>query len=185
MIDPNNITNYYRTKQELEEFWLFCIMVAGKKSTVVANKLSDLLAYVTCPFDFLKQLDKEGSLEIHLKHHKVGQYNRITNAIRDSFNVNLRSASFYDLIKIRGCGLKTASFFLLHSRGEEHVVLDTHVLAYLRDNGVDAPKSTPQSNLKYSELAKKFQEISNKEFPEMSLAERDLTIWKSRSAPRG
>jgi thermostable 8-oxoguanine DNA glycosylase len=181
MIDPNNITNLYRTKQELEEFWLFCLLVAGKKSTVVANKLSDLLAYVTCPFDFLKQLDKEGALELHLRHHKVGQYNRITNAIRDSFNVNLRSASFYDLIKIKGCGPKSAAFFLLHSRGKEIPVLDTHILKYLREKGHDAPKQTPQNIKTYEHFSEIFKKEVAKEGKWATLAEADLEIWKSYS----
>ena len=179
MIDPNNITNYYRTKQELEEFWLFCILVAGKNSKVAANKLSDLLAYVTCPFDFLKALDKQGALEYNLKVHKVGQYNRIINAIRDSFDVNLRSASFSDLIKIRGCGPKSAAFFLLHTRGEEHAVLDTHILKYLREKGHNVPKSTPQNINTYNRIGDLFKKEVAKEGKWSTLAEADLEIWKS------
>ena len=39
MINPAEVTNYNRTQSELQEFLLFCINVAGKKSSIEAPKL--------------------------------------------------------------------------------------------------------------------------------------------------
>jgi thermostable 8-oxoguanine DNA glycosylase len=153
MIDPNNITKYDRSDRELLEFWLFCILVAGKKSSLVSRKVEEI--------DKVFNLEVVFSCEFHLvdamlRACKVGQYNRISHAIYETRKVNLRTASFVELMQIKGIGRKSASFFLLHSReGWEGVVLDTHLLAFLRDNGVSAPMSTPQ--------------------------EADLTVWKAYS----
>lgn len=50
------------------------------------------------------------------------------------------------LCSLPGVGLKTSSFFLLHSRtGAEIACLDTHVLKYMRDNNLhpNVPDSSP------------------------------------------
>jgi hypothetical protein len=39
MIDPCNVTNYYRTWQERLEFLMFAICVAGKNSDIIASKV--------------------------------------------------------------------------------------------------------------------------------------------------
>ena len=41
MIDPYKITNYNRTESQLQEFLLFCILVAGKTAYIQAKKLED------------------------------------------------------------------------------------------------------------------------------------------------
>jgi len=180
-IEPTKITHYDRTDAELQAFWIFCIVVAGKSSKTAAAAVNKMFKYVDKPFVFLRALTNKERLSL-LKSCRTGQYNRINNAITDSLHINLRSCSLVDLERIRGVGRKTARFFLLHSRGEEHVVLDVHILSYLRDNGIkDAPKQTPQSDSKYSKLSKDFERISSKEFPNMSLANRDLTIWRRYS----
>lgn len=180
MIDPNNITKYDRSDEELLEFWLFCILVAGKKSSVVAEKLNKLnktfniWAVVHCK--------REPIIESVLRVFKMGQYGRVTKAILDSSKVNLRKARFADLMQIRGVGPKTASFFLTHSRRDHHQpILDTHILKYIRSKGHPAPKSTPQDLNKYQELSSLFLSLSAVEFPNMTLAERDLHIWKTYS----
>ena len=43
MINPYQITNYDRSSSELEEFLLFCIVVAGKTAYIQAQKLEDFL----------------------------------------------------------------------------------------------------------------------------------------------
>ena len=35
IIDPKDITNYSRTDSELQSFWIFCILVAGKNSDII------------------------------------------------------------------------------------------------------------------------------------------------------
>lgn len=183
MINPNQITNFTRTKYQLEEFWLFCIMVAGKNSEQTANKLNNMLRYVDSPFHFLSDLYAEGNLLKFLKKNKVGQYNRIYEAIKGSFEINLRTAHFSELIQIKGVGPKSAAFFLLHSRGEEIPVLDTHILKYLKEKGNKVPKSTPQNLSTYNRISDLFKKelASDPRYSKLSLAQADLEIWKSYS----
>jgi thermostable 8-oxoguanine DNA glycosylase len=179
MIDPNNITKYDRTDKELLEFWLFCILVAGKKSSWAANKVAELDRIFG--IEVLFQLDKV-LIKNMLMLCSAGQYERISNAIHESKSIDLRKAGFLELMQIKGIGRKSASFFLLHSReGWEGVVLDTHLLAFLRDNGVPAPKSTPQDAKKYKYLETELYRLFKKKFPNKTLAEADLTVWKAYS----
>ena len=41
---PTDITNYNRTDVELQTFWLFCVLVAGKNSDTTAKLVKKLLA---------------------------------------------------------------------------------------------------------------------------------------------
>ena len=130
MIDPNNITKYDRTDKELLEFWLFCILVAGKKSSWAANKVAELDRIFG--IEVLFQLDKV-LIKNMLMLCSAGQYERISNAIHESKSIDLRKAGFLELMQIKGCGPKTAAFFLTHSReGESIPILDTHILKYIR-----------------------------------------------------
>ena len=64
MINPAQVTNYNRTQYELEEFILFCINVAGKKSAIEAPKLELFIERAknitkeTTPFNSIKKLIK-------------------------------------------------------------------------------------------------------------------------------
>lgn len=180
MIDPNNITDFNRTQEQLEEFWLFCILVAGKKSSEASKVLNRILKYTNKPFVFLKNLtDRER--EILLRRARSGQYNRINKAIKESLKLDLKNAHFFDLVQIKGVGPKTASFFLLHSRGEEHAVLDTHILKWLRSRGHDAPKTTPQKLSSYEALSNLFKKEVAISGEYDTFAEADLEIWKKYS----
>jgi len=177
MIDPNSITKYDRTDKELLEFWLFCILVAGKKSSWAANKVEELNKVFSIEVMF--QLDKP-LVKNMLMLCSVGQYERISNAIHESKSIDLRKVGFLELMQIKGIGPKTAAFFLTHSRENESIpVLDTHILKYIRSKGHAAPKQTPQDPNKYNQLGRLFVELSNNDYPNMSLADRDLEIWKS------
>ena len=100
-----------------------------------------------------------------------------------SLDLDLRTCSLDDLLNVYGVGNKTARFFLLHTRqGCDYAVLDTHILAWLRDNGVeDAPKNTPTNSKKYQELEKKFRYLSRLRYPYLSDAQIDLLIWSDQS----
>jgi thermostable 8-oxoguanine DNA glycosylase len=93
----------------------------------------------------------------------------------------LKNITPYDLEEVKGIGYKTSRFFVLHSQPyQRYVVLDTHLLAHMRDDlGILAPKSTPSSKKKYLELEEKLMRIidnSGKTF-----AEYDLDIWRKKS----
>ena len=100
-----------------------------------------------------------------------------------SLDLDLRTCSLEELLAIHGVGNKTARFFLLHSRRNcDYAVLDTHILAWMRDHGVeDAPKSTPTNLKVYKELENKYRIMSRLHYPHLSNAQIDLLIWTKQS----
>jgi thermostable 8-oxoguanine DNA glycosylase len=182
MINPTQITNFERTDRELQLFWIFCILVAGKNSDVAARKVGSLFKNLgdQTPFEYLN----ENKHAIHnlLVANRVGQYNRIESALTQSLELDLRSATLEDLMKIKGVGPKTARFFLLHSRHDcEHVILDVHILRYLRTRWqMDVPINTPPP-VEYNRIEKLAANLIKSDFPNLSMAEADLLIWANGS----
>lgn len=183
-VDPSKITDYNRSQYELEAFWLFCILAAGKSAKQQAFKLNEFvadgLAHDMGPFEYIQYLDHYGNLEYVLKRYRFGQYTRILIAFRSSMTLDLLTASVSDLESVYGVGPKTARFFILHSRrGTRHAVLDTHVLKWLRKTftNVVVPKSTPSAGKRYSKLEKLFLDYCDEN--EYDPAEFDLSIWNS------
>lgn len=189
MIDPEKITNFNRTPHELEEFWVFCMMVAGKNSDVTARKVNAMFSRAEkdpsfSPLEFIQLgFGSLGDMTAWLQKHRVGQYTRMTAALRMSCALNdrigLHKATVNDLEEIPGVGPKTSRFFLLHSRPDvEHVALDTHLLKWLWSRGLKTPTTTP-SKEKYRKIEQKAIQMIKKAFPGKTLAEADLEIWKS------
>lgn len=193
MINPSQITNFNRTTEELEEFLLFTVMVHGKKADVQAKKLNLFLEYlsnithVSSPFRMVdiamnwQEDDAEESLLMTaLKKFGLGQYARLCQAIGDMIQIpDLRSVTAEELEKCFAIGPKTARFFIVHSRPNQfHAILDTHVLRWLRIQGVNTPKNTPQGKdyKTLEDIFLKFVQLSGK-----SVAEFDLGIWKEFS----
>ena len=85
-----------------------------------------------------------------------------------------------ELESIYGIGPKTARFFLLHSFPDQnYAVLDTHILAWMREvRKYQVPKSTP-SGKKYEELEGWF--LFEAHLVDMTPAELDILIWNQRS----
>lgn len=184
-IDPKNITKFDRSQEELEFFWLFCILVAGKNADWASLKLLDLFRNKPedqTPFEFLKTHLTD--LNNILVANKVGQYRRVQMAITQSLEVDLRTASVAELMEIHGVGPKTARFFILHTRADaECAVLDTHILKWMRglvDPIFEVPASTPPIN-KYQTLEFVAIKLMKTHFPNISLAEADLLIWTKMS----
>lgn len=181
-ITPSEITNFNRNDHELQAFWLFGMFVAGKNSDYASKCLARLLNKDVLPFEYLRSL---GEVGIHnaLVASRIGQYSRLTKAVIDSLDLDLRNCTLEDLLKVRGVGPKTARFFLLHTRQDcECAVLDTHILAWMRENGVeDAPQATPQNQKVYQQLEKQFLFLAKHNFPQMSVAQIDLMIWMKQS----
>jgi len=194
MIDPQNITNFERTETQLQEFLLFAICVAGKNASVQAKKLDDFLVLIQGPawprgftfypthFDNLHCLSLF-EIEHYLKEVKMGQYTRISKAFCELSTQRpfLKGATVQGLERIKGIGPKTARFFILHSFPNARcAVLDTHILKYIRERGIDstAPKTTP-SGKRYAELEKKFLDFYDNNYKRFyTLADFDLIIWK-------
>ena len=188
MINPAEVTNYNRTQDELQEFLLFCINVAGKKSSIEAPKLEVFIQRAkditkeTSPFNCIKKLIKLGRLQEIMHWAKLSPYKQRYNSYVDAVKLgDLQKVTLNRLLQVAGIGLKTARFFLSHSREDfDEPMLDTHILQFLRDNGYKgAPKSTP-SNLGvynyYANIFKMFARVSGK-----SVTDLDLEIWKQYS----
>jgi thermostable 8-oxoguanine DNA glycosylase len=188
MINPTTITNFNRTEEELEEFLMFAILVAGKTAKTQAEKLNKFLERSMHensgkPFQHIQHLLGWGWLDLRMREFKLGQYKRIGHAFTEilKFKGRLKSVTLEELESIKGIGSKTARFFLLHSRKDaKYAVLDTHILKWLREQGYDAPKATPTKK-KYAVLEKIFLTEAWKR--EMNPADLDLEIWKSYATP--
>jgi hypothetical protein len=158
MIDPCKVTNSTRSTAELEEFLLFCVVVAGKNADQQAKKLERFLGGRS-PFAFIRECDRKGRLAERLKSVRLGKYTLLVRSFRQlaGSGIDLRSCTWEDLTRFPGIGLKTAKFFVLHSReGEMHGVLDTHVLGWMREHGAPSagrppavPRHSPQDPAAY------------------------------------
>ena len=145
MIEPCNVTNSSRSHAELEEFLLFGIVAAGKNADQQAGKLEGFLGGRS-PFAFIGRSDREGRLEERLRAVRLGKYTLLVRSFRElaASGIDLRTCTWEELTRFPGIGLKTAKFFVLHSReGEMHGVLDTHVLGWMRDHWKPAPGRPP------------------------------------------
>jgi len=188
MINPAEVTNYNRTQSELQEFILFCINVAGKKSSVESPKLEVFIERAkditkeTSPFNCIKKLIKLGRLNEIMHWAKLSPYaQRYNSYVAVSKIKDLQSVTLNRLLQVPGIGLKTARFFLSHSREDfDEPMLDTHILRYLRDQGyTDAPKSTPSNENTYYYFANIFKNIARQ--LGKSVTDLDLEIWKQYS----
>lgn len=183
LIDPHNITNYNRSKRELQTFWLFCVLVAGKNSVIQARKLNDFLSeapYNQLPLVYIDNLLGSHNLHEKMVEHKLGQYGRLYKCFEDSMQYSdlLDVVGVGDLESIYGVGPKTARFFLLHTRkDQQHAVLDTHILRWMgKQFDVRLPKATPQGKL-YQRIERMFLNYCREQ--NLSPAELDLRIWSS------
>jgi len=192
MINPYQITNYNRRSSELEEFLLFCIVVAGKTAYIQAQKLEDFLVSVNKrlmmpkninPFQTLKSAEQHGILMEEILKAKLGQYKKIYSGFKyicsNQYDLNKMTPELLE--KIPGVGMKTSRFFLLHSDSfysDKIAILDTHILKFIKENIDDkAPKSTPTIRVTYKYWEDRFLfwcEQNNK-----NVADFDLEVWKS------
>lgn len=186
MIDPRYVTKYDRTEAELEEFWLFCLVVAGKTATTQARLLDAFLTALGqtgTPFEKIQAAVDDDDLLEMLKLSRLGQFNRLKKAMEESLTKlsgKLSTCSVTDLEAISGVGSKTARFFLLHTRKNQNIaVLDTHVLRYMRDNGLTTQVGTPPAGPKYAAIETIF--IAEAKKANMSIADFDLHIWRTYS----
>ena len=184
MINPRKITDFNRTDGQLEEFLLFAIFVAGKRSDVTAKKLNELLTLINGrarAFEAIRQATAEGTLLESLMAVKMGKYNMLMEGLPAlaASGVDLRACSPAELEKFKGIGLKSSRFFILHSRDNARVsALDTHILSWLREKGYNAPSSTPTSARRYEKLEDLF--LFEADQAKMKPSVFDLEIWKSR-----
>lgn len=177
MVDPFNVTDYNRTTEELEEFFLFCVFVAGKNAVQTAEKTHKFYNRVGPISGWVNKY----YLITQAKKQKLGKYGVLLGFFDKVIfdKPDLTQITLDELLEYPGVGPKTARFFLLHSRDNVKVaVLDTHILKYLNNHGIFAPKSTPQGKT-YLKLEKEFLKLYSQNGNNKSLAAFDLDIWKS------
>lgn len=194
MIDPKKVTDYNRNEWQLQEWLLYCICVAGKKSEIESPKvrkfcLDPRFGFNLKPFDLIRKLlsvsnVEEDGLKQHLKKYKISPYAQRYNSFKDAVTLlpdNLSEVTIDDLQTVRGISTKTSRFFLTHSREDfDEPVIDTHILRFLRDEGhEDVPESTPQNPKVYAKVAKYFSDIAKAR--EQSVTELDLQVWTQYS----
>ena len=182
-INPLKITKFNRSERELQFFWIYSILVAGKDADQTARKVSKLfkdLGPRELPFDHL--VTRLTDLHNILVANRIGQYGRIELAIHQSLKLKLKTVTAFELESIHGVGPKTARLFLLHSRKDQnYAVLDTHILQWMRDHGVDAPKDSPPKGKRYDELERLFISLAKAHYPDLTLPEIDILIWAKQS----
>jgi thermostable 8-oxoguanine DNA glycosylase len=195
--DPGCATAFDRDDEALQLFWLFCILVPGKSATQASVALNRLLK--TCsgfPLTWLLNKDhfgvdccrftggKTSDMTRAIEDCGIGQYRRITTAVRDSAVLDLSGSPLEVFTLVRGVGPKTARFFLLHSRENSEVaVLDTHIMAWIREWHSDAPYPVPKN--RYEEWESVVIDKMRDLWPEQSLATSDLSIWNQRRKRTG
>lgn len=187
MIDPSDVTKFSRTTSELEEFLLFCIIVAGKKATTQAKKLDTFLTPAQSqrmplsPFQVIASRVQRGTLLESLKSVGMGQYTRLERVFTEILDLNLRDCSCDDLEAIKGIGPKTARYFLLHSRSDQDLaVLDRHILRWMADKfEIKTPANTPSSQSTYHHLERIYVDYCREHG--VTPADLDLAIWNWHS----
>lgn len=195
MINPEKISNFNLSDDELEMNLLFWICAAGKNGRIAAKCLSKFQEKLDVYTDsygsssmFVKirkfPYDRE-FLSILMKQSGIGCSKMKGRAFWDLAHarLNLRTCSLDDLTNIYGIGLKTACGFLTHTRpGQRYAVIDTHILKFLGHQGIIVPKATPSNPKKYQELEKAFLDICDQY--NLSVADLDLAVWNHYSSRR-
>jgi len=186
MIQPTQITNFHRFYRELIGFFTFCICVQGKNSDIVAAKINTLIKepdFFRCMEDYPLEENGLWELIMHdlLRKHKVRNYRRIMHVLKQVVTVDLQTCTLEDLLNIKGVGPKSACFFFLHSRpNQDVVVIDTHLLKFYNEKH-KLNESRPTKWEDYLKLGKSIAATIKATFPNLSLAEADLHIWKQQS----
>lgn len=194
MIDPKKVTDYNRNEWQLQEFLIYCVCVAGKKSEIESPKVRKFcmdarFGHDLTPFQLIRKLLSVSSVEEdglmqHLKKYKIAPYQQRYNSFKDIVTLldgDLREVTIDQLQEVRGISTKTSRFFLTHSREDfDEPVLDTHILRFLSDFGYkDVPKSTPQNPKAYERLSRLFRSIAR--FEGKSVTDFDLEVWTKYS----
>lgn len=193
MINPKKVTDYKRNEWQLQEFLLYCVCVAGKKSEIESPKvrkfcLDGRMGFGLKPFELIRKLlgiascEADGLMQ-HLKKYKIAPYQQRYNSFKDVVTLldkDLNEVTLDELQQVRGISTKTSRFFLTHSREDfDEPVLDTHILRFLTEEGYDVPASTPQNPKVYARIAKIFSAIAEAE--NKSVTDLDLEVWTQYS----
>lgn len=202
MIDPTDVTKFNRTDAELQEWWLFSTIVAGKTAATQARLLDEFFtlarrgeetpfevisAYPPRPYptgrNLIDRYQNVGEqfydpLLTYMRRARLGQYTRLLRCWRESLTLDLRNDPVEAFEAIHGVGPKTARMFMMHSRPSQRLAaIDTHVLKHLAAQGYTVPSATPPGGPLYRDLEQKFLALADA--AGMTPADYDLQVWKS------
>lgn len=196
MVDPMNITKFDRTEEELQEFAIFAVCVAGKTAKSIAPRVAQLIKnMVILPNkpDSVRTFDMIALMQPYrlanmMKDVGIGCFNQKADTICmlaqrvHNGMLNLRTCTPEDLEKIKGIGAKTSRFFILHSRANaRYAALDTHILKHLTAWEIpQVPLSTPPKGPAYARLERAFLNLADA--AGMTPADYDLMLWRHYSA---
>lgn len=167
-------------------------MVFNKNANQTASKLEEFLNWChNIDIDHFKTMNHFEVIRNKLKRHsaveivtkfRFGNTTVKAAGLEQLVNseFNLRTCSVDELETISGFGMKTARYFVLHTRKNARVAcLDTHVLKWMKRFPLifgEIKKGQP-SRKRYLKLEKDFLEICDTS--KVSPAEFDLQIWNS------
>lgn len=183
MIDPSDVTNYDRSLAELQEYWLFSVVVAGKTATVQAKALERFLTTDipdelkdATPFEKIQWMVDTNVLLQRIKDSRLGQFTRLERVFKDSLQFDMKTVTTDQLETIPGVGAKTSRFYVLHTRkGARVAALDTHMIRHMRDLGLTTQKGTPPAGPTYKKLEEQFIKLADQ--AKMTVADFDMMIW--------
>lgn len=175
MIDPTKVHQIHWNAQSKQEFWLFCIAVAGKTAKSIAPKI-DKFCYSYpeshfLPFDTIAEMCKKNVLRDRLESVKLGKYNTLVTGFTQSLHIDIDTATVEELEAIQGVGNKTARFFILYTRKVNNVaVIDTHIKKWLELKGYTVSNDYLVNEQNFlSEVAKR----------NTNVWELDIKIWNA------
>ncbi len=192
MIDPTNITNYNLTTEQLQEHIIWWALAAGKDGVYEAKcteqimlELEERTGYEPRrPFEMLRRFNTLTEITQLFARHKTGAQSIKAQTVLGLIesNIDLKTCTREDLLKLWGMGMKTATCFILHSRPNQQMAgIDTHYLKFLRDRNIVVPKqrpSKPKDGTMHKEyLRLELEGVKVAQEWGCSCAELDLTVW--------
>lgn len=189
-VDPAAIPEKM-TRDQLEWWILFTIAVAGKsaKGTEIKMRAFMDLWPVGSPFNRIKMMVENDILNKNLRRVKIGKYKLLTKGFKMASTLNLDfiekaepQTALQILSLVPGLGPKGSRMILMYAfphHADLWVVLDTHILRWLREQGFSAPKSTPPEGPTYRKLEMFFRAAARGR--NMTTRQLDTEIWTKYS----
>jgi hypothetical protein len=189
-VDPSAIPEKM-TRDQLEWWILFTIAVAGKSAKGTEIKMREFISQMPLgsPFLRVKLMVETGTLNRNLRKVKIGKYKLLTKGFKAASKLDLDALETADpqtalqtLSAIPGLGPKGSRMILMYAyphHANSWVVLDVHILRWLREQGFEAPKQTPPEGPTYHKLEALFKMAAT--MRNLTTRQLDTEIWTKYS----